>query len=280
MPSIDCAAYLRRIRCHRLTGTAVAALRKLHRRHLMSVPFENLDVLRGRPLGTTGEAVLDKVVTRLRGGLCFELNRAFDWLLAELGFRVTLVGAEVAHDDVFFEGIDHPVLLVAAGSEMWLADVGFGAISFVEPLRLSSTAPQPQFGVEYRINVEGGYHVVRSRVGCGEWQNLFRLTPSPRSWADFDDVRTFHQTSPESPFTRMLICYKATRSGQVMLTERRLTLLRHGQVSEVELDPDGSAYGAALAWILHGYGEPTPSVAAPFCDSPPVRPWTSSAVGG
>ncbi len=256
------AAYLTRIGCSPLAGTGVETLRELHRRHLRSVPFENLDILRGTALGVADEAIRDKVVNRSRGGLCFELNRSFGELLVELGFQVTLIAADVAHGGGFIKGIDHPLLLVAADSETWLVDVGFGGFSYLEPLRWDITEPQRQFGVAYRIDAAGEYRVVRREEADGTVVPMFRTasTPRPRSWADFDDVRGFHETSPESPFTRKLICSKATGTGQVLLTGRQLAVLSDGKRIEAELDPDGPVYGAALAWILHGDGEFTPTL--------------------
>ncbi|HEU5473552.1 MAG TPA: arylamine N-acetyltransferase [Actinophytocola sp.] len=253
---MDTASYLRRIGCRAVPGTPVRALRELHRRHLMSVPFENLDVLHRIPLGDSSASLLDKVVSRSRGGLCFELNRTFDWLLTELGFRVTLIGAEIADGDGYFPDIHHPVLLVEAGPRTWLADVGWGPISFPEPLRLDDAAPQRQSGVDFRVTDDGGNPLVSHRVGRGAWQRMFRLLPTPRRWPDFDHVRAFHQTSPESPYTRKLVCYKAIGVGEhALLAGRRLTVVRNGATTETELDDDRD-HDTALTWILHGWGQP------------------------
>lgn len=42
---------------------------------------------------------LKKIVSRRRGGFCYELNGLFAWLLQELGFQVTLLSARAAHKD-------------------------------------------------------------------------------------------------------------------------------------------------------------------------------------
>ena len=72
--------------------------RALQRAHVLSVPFENLDIHLGRRLVLDREANYAKIVERRRGGWCYELNGAFGWLLEQLGYRVTLLGSRVEWD--------------------------------------------------------------------------------------------------------------------------------------------------------------------------------------
>src|SRR5215207_11196611 len=110
---MDIQAYLRRIHYRGdLTPTATT-LRELHRAHLLAVPFENLDIHLGRPIVLDQDALFDKIVTRRRGGFCYELNGLFALLLRELGFEVTLLAAGVARaDGGFGPEFDHLTLLV------------------------------------------------------------------------------------------------------------------------------------------------------------------------
>jgi len=116
-----------------------ATLNALHLAHLYAVPFENLDIHLRRQLSLDQAALFDKVVTRRRGGFCYELNGLFCALLRELGFRVTMLSAEVARQSGGFSpAFDHLALLVDL-DEPWLADVGFGN-GFRLPLRLNEPA--------------------------------------------------------------------------------------------------------------------------------------------
>ncbi len=84
-------AYLDRIA---YTGPLVPnpeVLRNLHRAHLLSVPFENLDIALGREIVCDESAFVRKIVERRRGGFCYELNGAFAALLRAIGFQVTLL---------------------------------------------------------------------------------------------------------------------------------------------------------------------------------------------
>src|SRR4029077_2229391 len=67
----------------------------LHRAHMLAVPFENLDIHLGVENVLDPEHVFDKVVTRRRGGWCYELNGSFAPPLEALGFPVTRYSASV-----------------------------------------------------------------------------------------------------------------------------------------------------------------------------------------
>ena len=92
---MDIDAYLERIGAPPPAAVTLDALAELVLAHLYSVPFENLDIAAGRRLSVDVEAIHDKIVTRRRGGFCYELNGLFAGLLRELGYDVTLLAAEV-----------------------------------------------------------------------------------------------------------------------------------------------------------------------------------------
>src|SRR5690242_10310331 len=76
-------AYSERTGYSGLTVPSVEVSRDLHRAHLFSVPFENLDVWLRRRFLCDQDAFVTKIVNQRRGGLCYELNGAFAafWLL-------------------------------------------------------------------------------------------------------------------------------------------------------------------------------------------------------
>jgi N-hydroxyarylamine O-acetyltransferase len=123
---VDTAAYLQRIGYSGSVSADSETLRNLHRAHLFTVPFENLDIGWGRRIQVEEQAFVRKIVAQHRGGFCYELNGAFAALLRTLGFKVTLLSARVprVHGDYGPE-FDHLTLRVDL-NEPWLADVGFG----------------------------------------------------------------------------------------------------------------------------------------------------------
>ena len=71
---VNVRAYLERIDADPNPEPTLATLRTLHEQHLISVPFENLDIHFGVPIVLDQDKILAKVVTRRRGGFCYELN--------------------------------------------------------------------------------------------------------------------------------------------------------------------------------------------------------------
>lgn len=202
---------------------SVDLLRSLHRAHLFTVPFENLDIGLGREIICDENRILRKIVNEHRGGFCYELNGAFAVLLRALGFRVTLLSARVAREDGGYgPEFDHLTLRVDL-EQPWLADVGFGD-GFLEPLRLESHTEQPQGGRAYRLTCltsENGVFSLEVLVN-GKWKREYAFTLQPRKLSEFAGMCHYHQTSPESHFTRQRLCTLATLEGRVTLSDEKL----------------------------------------------------------
>ena len=227
------AAYLARVG---YTGPAEPnedTLRALHRAHMLTVPFENLDIGLKRAILCDENAALYKIVERKRGGFCYELNGAFAWLLRALGFNVTLLSARVGRSDGSLgPEFDHLTLRVDL-DEPWLADVGFGD-SFLEPLRLRPAIEQVQGSGQYRISeTKTGMQV--DKLQPDGWRVEYAFTLQARELSEFAGMCRFHQTSPESHFTRNRICTLARPNGRTTLSELRLIETRDGKREEREL---------------------------------------------
>ena len=71
---VDVPAYLARIAYSGPTDATADTLRLIHRAHLLTVPFENLDIALGRKLVVDEDSNVHKIVDLRRGGFCYELN--------------------------------------------------------------------------------------------------------------------------------------------------------------------------------------------------------------
>ena len=241
---MDIAAYLERIDYRGPLGRSIETLRGLHLAHLYAVPFENLDIHLGRPIALDGTALFDKIVTRRRGGFCYELNGLFCALLRELGFRVAMLSAEVAREaGGFSPPFDHLTLWVDL-EKPWLADVGFGE-GFRLPLSLNEPAEQVMDGCAYLVIADGDYRTLLSCDRSGDWTPRYRFTLQPHTLADFAERCLFHQTSPESHFTRNRICTRATPDGRVTVSDMRLIVTTGTEKTERLLGGEAE-YAATL----------------------------------
>lgn len=236
--------YLARIGAEVEGGPTLDALRRLHARHLESVPFENLDIHFGIPIVLEENAILDKVVRRRRGGFCYELNFAFCWLLGKLGYEVQMLSGEVARPDGGF-GIpfDHMILSVRIGGESWLTDVGFGE-SFVDPLPLAPDGVRDEEPFRFRLSRVGDHWLLeRCAVHESRFTPQYRFTTAPRQLSDFQNGCEYHQTSPESHFTRNVLVTRALPDGRVTLIRHRLVVRRGRTRTETSLESDSAWRG-------------------------------------
>lgn len=237
----DAGRYLERIGA--VPGASLAAL---HHAHLESVPFENLDIHLGQPIRLDVDALFDKVVTRRRGGFCYELNGLFSRLLVARGYAVTPLSAKVASEPkngTFGPEFDHLTLQVEDGGERWLVDVGFGD-GFLEPLRLDERGVQTRGGHDFRLEPEGERLILLRDAGTG-WAAQYSLSLVPRALGDFTGMCHYHQTSPDSFFTQRRLCTRATPNGRVTLKEGALVLTQGREKQEVPVEE--SARDKALA---------------------------------
>ena len=211
-------AYLERINYNGPLDVNAETLRALQVAHLMRVPFENLSIHAGEPIVLNEHALYTKIVDQRRGGFCYECNGLFAGLLRALGFDVAMLAAGVARTDGSFGPVfDHMALLVTL-DERWLVDAGFGD-SFLEPLLLDTRADQQQGTRSFRL-IEEDDHLILMRLD-DEWQPQYRFTLQPYTFPDYEDMCRFHQTSPDSHFTKGLICSRATEDGRITLSDMR-----------------------------------------------------------
>jgi N-hydroxyarylamine O-acetyltransferase len=204
---VNVASYLDRLQC---TSRALA---DLHVAHLMCIPFENLSIHSGERVQLDVDWLFDKLVTRRRGGFCYELNGLFAALLRALGHHVDLLAARViGADGTLGIPFDHMCLRV---DDIWLADVGFGD-NFITPLRLDSREVQHDGRRSFRIVEDGALHV----EDAGRRVYTFEL--APHALADFAPGCDFHQ-SPASHFAKGRVVSRLTPGGRVTLNEGRFT---------------------------------------------------------
>ena len=238
-------AYLDRINYRGPLNADAETLRQLHVAHLRNVPFENLSIHAHEPIVLNDESLFEKIVTRRRGGFCYELNGLFAALLRALGFRVTMLSAEVANDDGTFSApFDHMTLLVTL-AERWLVDVGFGD-SFIEPLRLDQRGAQVQAERAYRIEPDEDYLVMQQRTSEADgWKSQYRFNLTTYHYADYLERCLYHQTSPASHFTQNRICSMLTMNGRISVSDRRFIVTQDGVRNDYPVG-NGEEYRALL----------------------------------
>ena len=236
-PAVD--AYLDRIGADR-----DASLAELQERHLLSVPFENLGIHLGEPIVLDPPALFDKIVTRRRGGFCYELNGSFAALLSSLGHRCAFLGAKViGAGDRLGPPFDHMALLVDdhADAVRKLVDVGFGRFA-THPLRWEERGDQQDAaGTFCLLDVDGPDGDVDVSM---DGRRQYRLERRERELAEFGPTCWWQQTSPDSHFTGSLICSRLTPTGRVSISGDLLIRTDNGNRHEHTLAGDDEILAA------------------------------------
>lgn len=115
---LDVDAYRERIGDRGVLTPTVATLRRLHRAHVAAIPFENVDVVLGRPIELDIGTLQAKLIGHRRGGYCYEHDLLFAALLDQLGFAVTRLAGRIRPqgplDEVQLSAVDLPETLERA----------------------------------------------------------------------------------------------------------------------------------------------------------------------
>jgi len=227
---MDLSAYLDRIDFTGEPRPDLATLEQVQRRHLLAIPYENLDVLLGKPVSLDAAAAFDKLVRQRRGGWCYEMNGLFGWALFEMGFCVTRLASGVMRSAMGEDAVgNHLVLRVDLEDGPVLADVGLG------------DGPIHPFAIaEHAFNL-GGFDYSVEAMEEGWWRLHNRAGARPPNF-DFHTARTdepllarrchFLQTDPASMFVQNLICQRMTDGGPVQLLGKVLRKTASAAVTE------------------------------------------------
>ena len=231
--AVNVDAILERIRYRGSRAPDLQNLRALQHAFLESVPFENLDIHIGRKISLDPARIREKIVVRRRGGFCYECNGLFADLLASLGYRVSRHSARMALGDRVGPEFDHMVLLVAL-DHAYLVDVGNGQ-SVRDPLPLVGGDLSEAEGIEYRVDTHPDGYALYHRQAAAEWLPRFLFSTVPRTQSEFAGMCEFHQTSPDSVFTKQRLATIATPEGRLTLLGRRFTEVQGTERSERDL---------------------------------------------
>jgi N-hydroxyarylamine O-acetyltransferase len=231
--------YFRRLGIEQTSlAASVENLKFLQKQHLLSVPFENLDIHRRRPIVLDIERFYRKIVVENRGGFCYELNGLFDELLREIGFQSRMISARVGDGKgVFGAEYDHLAILTIIDGEEYLVDVGFGSFT-AEPLKFVPDLEQTDENGVFTIRKYDESYFEVLKKDAEEWKSEYIFTPFERDLSEFAGMCRFHQTSPESHFTRGKVCSLMTSGGRKTLTDKKYIETGNGEKKEFDVNSE------------------------------------------
>ncbi|XP_063791427.1 arylamine N-acetyltransferase, pineal gland isozyme NAT-3-like isoform X2 [Pseudophryne corroboree] len=224
---MDLNLYLQRIGITEMKSDfstpSLSALRKLHRHHVLSIPFESLSIHIGEKIILDTLWIYQKIVLRKRGGFCLENNGLFLWVLQELGYQPLVLSGKVREPVTGMYGppFDHIILTVELDCRRWLCDVGFGE-GIMDPIPLEAGWEEEQDNGMFRLRVEEEEWYMEVKEDNDQWRSLYKFTLEERRFEDFREMCNFHQTSPKAFFVCKSLCSQLLPHGRLTYIGRRL----------------------------------------------------------
>ena len=218
---LDVKAYLARIGLRRSDiSLDLEFLKKVQYAHILTVPYENLDILNGIPLSLDKHDLFDKMVNRHRGGYCFEVNGLLSFILKGIGFRVHNYAARYLRGATEIPVRRHRVLVVEAEGTRYLCDVGIGQVAPRLPLKLEEGTIQEQFGEFYRFEKDPLLGWKLCDFHNGEWRPFYSFTEEEQLNIDFIQPSFYCEKHSESPFNKAIMVAIKTEKGRKTLDDR------------------------------------------------------------
>ncbi len=210
-----------------------------------TIPFENLGVIRTQSTEINKENMLDKVLVRNEGGLCYELNTTLYFFLVENGFNVNLIRG-VVYNDTAQEwgtiGRTHVAILLIHDEKTYLVDTGFGGNLPLKPVPLTG---------EIVISNNGEFLVKKENSDFGDYILKVKLKHKDLDWrigyafdskqpvsdvSELNEVQKIIKEHPKSLFNKHPLITKITTTGSVTLTDTSFTQWIDGEMIKEKID--------------------------------------------
>ena len=254
-------AYFSRIHYAGPATVDLATLREIHLRHLLHIPYENLDVQLRHPVDLNVERIYNKIVERQRGGWCYEMNGLLGWALQTIGFEVTRMAGAVMRA-VEGEGqVGNHLVLQVMLDQPYLADVGLGD-GLREPIPLREGCYQQEF-LHYRLeHLQDGYWRLHNHPASNV--SSFDFKQEPASEQLLANKCQWLQTAEESPFKKLFIAYRFTPHKVLTQLGKTFIEVDAGGTTKTDIH-DLSAFNSHMAktfGLNEDFGELWPSITA------------------
>jgi N-hydroxyarylamine O-acetyltransferase len=210
-----------------------------------NIPFENLSLIENKTRKITKENIINKIVDRHEGGLCYELNPLFFFYLKENGFKAVLTDGVVynhAAGEYHQLGRTHVTLLLNHNEQMYLIDTGFGGNLPLKPVPLSGETISSYNG-EFRIkkvNHENGDYCLEMKLKHKDtdWKigYAFDSRNSIDDVANLNAVQTIIADHPKSSFNKHPLITRLTENGNITITDTTFTQWADGILTKETID--------------------------------------------
>lgn len=246
-PLPDQDAYLKRIGESK-KPCSLEALDSLILSHQKSVPFENLDQYYNKTASSSIEKLFDKIVTRNRGGYCFEQNALFVSLLQSLGYKAYSSDARVIRGKDITAPILilHRVNLVEFEDGLYFCDVGYGGPMPSFAIKVEDGSSRTCNGETFYIKkADGPWWIIGRITSEGLNEDIIMFRTQKVENCDFFVLNYYASSNPLSVFTNLRLLNRRTDDGNVSITNDSFTITSGGKSESITITDD--AHFLALA---------------------------------
>ena len=235
LKQVNFEKYLKRIGVDEKPTPDLINLKKIQRNHLLSIPFENLDIHENRRITLDLNRIYVKIVEQNRGGFCYELNGLLYQLLIQIGFKAKMISASVYKDGIYGPKYDHLSILVQIDSRTYLVDVGFGEFAFGPIQLLIGQRQEDERGIFSIDQYRKEYFRVNKLIN-DLWVPEYIFKDQGRHFEEFEVMCSFHQESEASHFTQKRLITIPIEDGRITLTNNTLKTRTGDLVVEKEIE--------------------------------------------
>ena len=203
---------------------------------VLNIAYENLDILEGKPILLSSEAMFDKIVTRGRGGYCFELNGLLADMLREMGFTVTERFARYLRGEAEIPMRRHRVAIVSLPDGDYLCDIGVGQIAPRLPLKLETGLVQTQNGETYKFDRHPVHGWILSDLHNDAWREYICFTDEESYPVDYVQPSFYCEAHPDSPFNKEPMIAIKTEEGRRTIDGRVYKVFKEDTLIHIEED--------------------------------------------
>lgn len=229
--ALDLEAYLAFIGYEGDRAPTLATLRALHRGHVLSVRWENLEAVLRKDVPLDLESLQAKLLGSPRGGYCFEHATLYAAALERIGFEFFAIQGRVQMGAEQIRPATHAMMVVELDGKRWLSDIGFGA-SPLEPIEFTDAADATDGAWTYRLRrgevTPGAEGWTLCQPAPDGWMVRHTFTLDPQYPIDFRVANHFVATSSHSPFSTRIFVQRVRPDRLDTLDNRTLRTVRPG----------------------------------------------------
>ncbi|MBQ8589315.1 MAG: arylamine N-acetyltransferase [Firmicutes bacterium] len=197
--------------------------------HLTHIPYENLDSLERKVTSLNHDALFQKMILGTRGGICFELNGLYAWLLEKIGFKFKNHASRYIFADDMVQMRRHRVMTVTIDDQRYLTDVGVNSESPRRPLRLVESEVQSDGVSEYRFEKDPFWGwLLWQKLRGHSWHRLYGFTEEPQLDMDYVMPCVFCDLHPDSPINKFEKVSIFTEDSNIRIWNGEYQTFSHG----------------------------------------------------